>query len=96
MSSIILSDVDAFCIVKTPAGETGCLRGTSPIGLEHQLLAAPHALAIRSLLAFHDPPNASLGIETLTIIEGPDRQVIAATLAIPHSLGRSREGVVPR
>jgi hypothetical protein len=75
------SDIGSPYVVTTRARELDRLRGTYPIGLEHQLFADPHAPVIRTLLTFHDDPAAPLRIETFTNVEDPAQRAPFAALA---------------
>jgi hypothetical protein len=75
------SDIGSLFVVKTPAREIDRLRGTYPIGLEHQLFADPHAPVIRTLLTFRDVPASPFRIETFTNVEDSAQHATFAALA---------------
>jgi hypothetical protein len=79
------SDIGTLLIVKAPAQEIQSLRGTYPIGLEHQLFDHPASPVIRTLLSFHDRPDTPLRLETFTNIADPEQKAHFAGLAEqPH------------
>jgi hypothetical protein len=75
------SDAGSLYVVKTPAQAIARLRGTYPIGLEHQLFADPHSPVIRTLLTLHDDPATPLKTETFTNVDDPDQHATFAALA---------------
>jgi hypothetical protein len=80
------SDIGTLLVVKAPAREIPSLGGTFPIGVEHQLYDHPAAPVIRSLVSFHDRPDAPLRLETFTNVADPDQRAHFAALADQQEL----------
>src|SRR4051794_14358283 len=68
-------------VIKAPAAELLTLRGTFPIGLQHELYAHPAAPVIRTVLRLYDRPQHPLKVESYLNIAEPDQRADFAALA---------------
>jgi hypothetical protein len=75
------SDLGALLVLKARTPELESLGGTFPVGLEHQLFAHPRSPVVRSLITFHDHPDAPLRLETFTNVAAADQRAAFAALA---------------
>lgn len=73
-------------VVKAPAFELATLRGTFPIGLQHQLFEHPAAPVIRTVLSLYDRPLHPLKVESFINIEDTEQRADFAALATQEQL----------